>query len=85
MKSFLGSGDVVRFCIRGIERRKIFINDRDREDMRKRPVKLLPETQTACYAWVLIPNYEASMSPGRSSAFQRVHNRLCSSRSDPQQ
>jgi len=36
--------------IRGIERRKIFINNKDREDMIERLAKLLPETQTACYA-----------------------------------
>jgi REP element-mobilizing transposase RayT len=43
--------------IRGIERRKIFLNDKDREDFIERLAKLLPETKTACYAWVLIPNH----------------------------
>jgi len=43
--------------IRGIERRKIFMNDKDREDMLERLAKLLPETQTACYAWVFIQNH----------------------------
>ncbi len=37
--------------IRGIERRKIFLNDKDREDFIERLAKLLPETKTACYAW----------------------------------
>lgn len=36
--------------IRGIERRKIFTDDKDREDMLDRLAKLLSETQTACYA-----------------------------------
>ena len=50
-------GVLHHIMIRGIERRKIFINDRDREDMLDRLAKLLPETQTACYAWVFIPNH----------------------------
>jgi REP element-mobilizing transposase RayT len=43
--------------IRGIERRKIFKNDRDRKDFLDRLAKLLPGTETACYAWVFIPNH----------------------------
>jgi putative transposase len=43
--------------IRGIERRKIFSDDRDREDLLQRLSNLLPATQTSCYAWVLIPNH----------------------------
>jgi hypothetical protein len=34
--------------IRGIERRKIFLSEKDREE----PGNLLPLTKTACYAWV---------------------------------
>ena len=43
--------------IRGIEGRKIFLINRDREDFLKRLHKLLPETKTACYAWAFIPNH----------------------------
>jgi len=43
--------------IRGIERRNIFKNDKDREDFLDRLSILLPETKTSCYAWVLIPNH----------------------------
>ena len=43
--------------IRGIERRKIFINDRDREDFLERLSTLLPVTETACYAWVFLSNH----------------------------
>jgi REP element-mobilizing transposase RayT len=43
--------------IRGIERRKIFLNSKDYEDFLERLAMLLPETKTACYAWVLIPNH----------------------------
>ena len=43
--------------IRGIERRNIFKNDYDRQDFLYRLSILLPETNTACYGWVLIPNH----------------------------
>ena len=37
--------------IRGIERRKIFNDDKDRENFIERLSILLPETKTQCYAW----------------------------------
>jgi putative transposase len=43
--------------IRGIERRKILLNQKDYEDFIERLAMLLPEMKTACYAWVLIPNH----------------------------
>jgi len=42
---------------RGIERRKIFQNDIDRDDFIDRLGKILPETETSCYAWALMPNH----------------------------
>lgn len=50
-------GVVHHIMIRGIERRKIFLDQKDREDFLERLALLLPETKTACYAWVLIPNH----------------------------
>lgn len=50
-------GVLHHIMIRGIERRKIFLNNKDREDFLERLSKLLPETKTACYAWVFIPNH----------------------------
>jgi REP element-mobilizing transposase RayT len=43
--------------IRGIERRRIFRDDVDREDFLERLSDLLPETKTQCYAWALLPNH----------------------------
>jgi putative transposase len=43
--------------IRGIERRKIFNDDEDREDLIERLSVLLPETKTQCYAWAFLPNH----------------------------
>lgn len=43
--------------IRGIERRNIFRDDHDRNDFIERLSRLLPETQTFCYAWAFMPNH----------------------------
>jgi hypothetical protein len=43
--------------IRGIERRKIFNDDEDRENFIERLSVLLPETKTPCYAWAFLPNH----------------------------
>jgi putative transposase len=50
-------GVLHHIMIRGIERRNIFKNNKDREDLLKRLSNLLPETETACYAWALMPNH----------------------------
>jgi len=50
-------GILHHIMIRGIERRNIFVNDRDRKDFLERLSKLLPPSETACYAWVFIPNH----------------------------
>lgn len=42
---------------RGIERREIFRDDKDRESFLYRFAIILEETQTQCYAWALIPNH----------------------------
>jgi putative transposase len=43
--------------IRGIEGCDIFKTEIDRLDFLRRLAQLLPETETACYAWVLMPNH----------------------------
>ena len=43
--------------IRGIERRKIFRNNKDREDFIERLEILCPETEINCYAWAFLPNH----------------------------
>ena len=55
-------GALHHIMIRGIERRKIFRNDRDRKDFLDRLAKLLPATNTACYAWVFMQNHAFSVS-----------------------
>jgi len=43
--------------VRGIEKRKIFLDDEDREFFVKRFSKLLVETETDCLAWGLMSNH----------------------------
>jgi REP element-mobilizing transposase RayT len=43
--------------MRVIEGRNIFKDYDDREDFIERLEELLPDTQTACYAWAFIPNH----------------------------
>ncbi|MDY6987852.1 MAG: transposase [Thermodesulfobacteriota bacterium] len=43
--------------IRGIERRNIFKDDQDRQDLLERLETLLPETNMSCYAWALMSNH----------------------------
>jgi REP element-mobilizing transposase RayT len=50
-------GILHHIIIRGIERRKIFRDNKDRDNFIDRLSDLLPATQTACYAWAFIPNH----------------------------
>lgn len=50
-------GALHHIVIRGIERRNIFRDDKDRENFIDRLSGLLPETQAVCYAWALMPNH----------------------------
>ncbi len=50
-------GVLHHIMIRGINCRKIFLNNKDREDFLERLSKLLPQTETVCYAWAFLPNH----------------------------
>lgn len=50
-------GALHHIMIRGMERKQIFRDNKDREDFLARLEKLLPATQTSCFAWALIPNH----------------------------
>ena len=50
-------GALHHIIVRGIERRKLFADDEDRNDVVKRLGDLVLETQTQCYAWALMPNH----------------------------
>ena len=60
--------------IRGIERRKIFNDDKDRENFIERLSILLPETKTQCYAWSFLSNHAHFLlrsGPGGIAALMR--------------
>lgn len=75
---------------RGIGREEIFKNDRDRYSFLDRLGAVLEETETACYAWALIPNHfhlllrtgavslsttMRSLMTGHAVSFNRRHGR----------
>lgn len=76
--------------IRGIERRKIFWDSADQQSFVDRLAVLIPETQTCCYAWVLMTNHAhflfrsgpqgistlmRRLLTGYAVSFNRRHNR----------
>jgi REP element-mobilizing transposase RayT len=50
-------GALNHIIVRGIERRKIFYDDKDRDNFIERLGNVLTETNTPCFAWALIPNH----------------------------
>jgi len=51
------AGALHHIVVRGIERRKIFWDDADRDSFVNRLGQVLIETHTDCFAWALIPNH----------------------------
>ena len=62
--------------IRGIERRKIFRDDRDRENFLDCLGKLLLETKTACYAWTFLENHAHFLMMTGEASLATVMRRL---------
>ena len=50
-------GVIHHVMIRGIERRSIFRDNKDRDYMIDRFADLLPATKTACYAWAFLSSH----------------------------
>lgn len=48
------TGALHHVIIQGIERKKIFRSDYDREKFLKRLCLLIPDTQTDCFAWAFV-------------------------------
>jgi putative transposase len=51
------AGALHHIIARGIDRKRIFDDDADRDIFLDRLGNVLSETQTVCFAWVLIPNH----------------------------
>jgi REP element-mobilizing transposase RayT len=71
-------GALHHIICRGIERRKIFWNDSERDDFLRRLETILGETQTPCYAWALMPNHFHLLLRTGNAPIARVMRRLLS-------
>jgi REP element-mobilizing transposase RayT len=70
-------GLVYHVMARGIERRAIFRDDRDRRDLFDRFSRLLPEERCTCFAWVFMPNhFHAVLKTGATASLSRFMARL---------
>ena len=61
---------------RGIERREIFKDDKDRNSFLQRFAIILDETQTQCYAWSLIPNHFHLLIRTGATPLSKIMRRL---------
>lgn len=50
-------GAMHHIIVRGIERRRIFSDDQDRDNFVERLGDIVTDTETFCFAWALIPNH----------------------------
>jgi len=62
--------------IRGIERRKIFRDDKDRDDLIERLSNILPETNTSCYAWAFLSNHAHFLFKSGEAGISKAMRRL---------
>ncbi len=69
-------GVVHHVIIRGIERKKIFRDDKDRHDFIDRLEDLLSATHTACYAWALLSNYAHLLLRSGDTGLSNLMRRL---------
>jgi putative transposase len=69
-------GVLHHIIIRGIERRKIFRDDKDKNNFADRLSILLPETQTTCYAWSLLSNHAHFLFRSGSAGISTLMRRL---------
>lgn len=69
-------GAMHHIIVRGIERKKIFADDTDRENFLDRLGKIVEDTQTGCFAWALIPNHFHLLLRTGATEISRVMQRL---------
>jgi REP element-mobilizing transposase RayT len=62
--------------LRGIERRRIFVDDRDREDFLRRLGALAPPLGFRCFAWALMPNHVHLVLRSEATPVSRLMARL---------
>ena len=62
--------------IRGIERRDIFEDNKDRDNLLNRLDTLLPAAKTSCYAWALLSNHAHFLLRTGTRGLSKVMGRL---------
>ena len=63
-------GALQHIIARGIDRKRIFTDDADRDNFIDRLGNILSETQTACFARALIPNHIYCCEPALRPSLQ---------------
>ena len=69
-------GVIHHVIIRGIERREIFRDNKDRNDMVDRLAVLLPATKTSCYAWAFLSNHSHFLFRSGNQGLSTLMRRL---------
>lgn len=69
-------GGVYHLYTRGIERKEIFRDDKDREEFLSRLSDALDKTKSACYAWALMPNHIHLMVRSGKGSLSDIARRL---------
>jgi len=70
------AGAIHHIVVRGIERKNIFENNDDRDHFLVRLGDILQDTQTACFAWALMPNHFHLLVRTGSVSISSVMRRL---------
>jgi putative transposase len=69
-------GVLHHIMVRGLERRKIFRDNIDRDDFLERLSDILPATNTSCYAWSFMPNHAHFLFRSGESGISKVMSKL---------
>jgi len=69
-------GALHHIIVRGIERRRIFSDDKDRDNFVDRLGDIVTETETFCFGWALIPNHAHLVLRTGKTSLSTVMRRL---------
>ena len=69
-------GALHHVIIQGIERRNIFEDNKDRDNLLNRLADLLPATRTSCYAWAFLSNHAHFLIRTGTQGLSEVMRRL---------
>ncbi|MEE4600763.1 MAG: transposase [Desulfobacteraceae bacterium] len=69
-------GALHHIILRGIERRRIFSCDQERDNFINRLADIVTETKTSCFGWALIPNHAHILLQTAQNPLAMIMNRL---------